>query len=179
MKPVFIIGFMGAGKSTYGRKLAKALQRSFVDLDDVVARALANDLGMPKASLASLIAQAGMDRFREVERDVLLQTDWKHAVVATGGGTACFYHNLDWMKEHGLVVFLDTPAPIILGRLRQSNLAERPMLKGLDDASLQQSITGLMAERLPYYEQAHLRFECSTETMTELTQRIKRYSETI
>lgn len=107
MKPVFIIGFMGAGKSTYGRKLAKALQRSFVDLDDVVARALANELGMPKASLASLIAQAGMDRFREVERDVLLQTDWKNAVVATGGGTACFYHNLDWMKEHGLVVFLD------------------------------------------------------------------------
>ncbi|MBK8659000.1 MAG: shikimate kinase [Bacteroidetes bacterium] len=179
MKPVFIIGFMGAGKSTHGKKLATALQRSFVDLDDVVARALAIELDLPPAPLAALIAQAGMDRFREVERDELRHTDWKHVVIATGGGTPCFYNNLNWMKEHGLVVFLDTPAPIVLGRLRQSNLEERPMLKGLDDAALQQTITGLLVERLPYYKQAHLRFEPSTETIPELALRIKRYSETI
>lgn len=168
MKPVFIVGFMGAGKTTFGKKLAAALQRSFIDLDDRVASAMAAEMSMAETKLPLLIEKVGIDRFRDYERDVLVNGEWGDAVVSTGGGTPCFYENMDWMKDAGVVVFLNTPHEIILGRLRQSNLAERPLLRGLDDTALKNKITAMLAERLPHYQKAHLTFHPATETIGEL-----------
>lgn len=179
MKPVFIVGFMGAGKTTFGKKLAAALHRSFIDLDLCIAREIASGLHLPDAPLHTWIDKIGIEKFRVFERDVLQKGVWEDAVVSTGGGTPCFYENMDWMKDAGVVVFLNTPQEIILGRLRKSDLQERPLLKGLDDAALKNTIAAMLAERLPYYQKAQLTFLPSTETVSDLARRITTFEQTI
>ncbi len=179
MKPVFIVGFMGAGKTTLGKKIAAALHRSFIDLDDRVASTMAAEMSMAETKLPLLIEKVGIDRFRDYERDVLVNGVWGDAVVSTGGGTPCYFDNMDWMKREGIVVFLNTPQEIILGRLRQSNLEQRPLLRGLDDTALKNKIAAMLAERLPYYQKAQLTFLPSTETVSDLARRITTFEQTI
>jgi shikimate kinase len=179
MKPVFIVGFMGAGKTTFGKKLAAALHRSFIDLDDSIASEVAAEMSLPPTKLSKLIEQIGIDKFRAYESTVLKKGQWEDAVVSTGGGTPCYYDNMDFMNRNGVVVFVDTPQEIILGRLRQSNLEERPLLRGLDDTALKNKIAAMLAARLPYYQKAHLTFLPSTETVSDLARRITTFEQTI
>lgn len=149
---------MAAGKSTFGKKLAKALGVSFVDLDERVRLQCILFYGLKDVSLAAVIDEIGMEKFREKERDVLREMNVEDTLVSTGGGTPCHFDNLDWMKINGVVVFLNTSPEIILGRLRQSDLNARPLLKGLDDEGLRQFIHDKLEERMPYYIQAHIHF---------------------
>src|ERR1700731_760133 len=92
---IFLIGFMGSGKTTLGRKLAHRLDYEFIDLDQVLeARA-----GM---TIAEYFTQFGEDAFRKLESQVLKQTPYPaNAVVSTGGGLPCFFDNMEWMNVHG------------------------------------------------------------------------------
>src|SRR5688500_15415463 len=125
--PVFLIGFMAAGKTTVGRRLAARLGRRFVDLDDAIAEAA----GAPVA------AQVAADEpaFRRREADALvaaIAAGGDGAVIATGGGCAAFGDNLDRMRAAGLVVALSASLPEIRRRAAAQD-ADRPLLRG-DDA---------------------------------------------
>lgn len=144
---IYLIGFMGSGKSHTGRRLAEARGVPFVDLDDWIEV----HSGL---SIAQIFNAEGEKGFRKREQKALHQTvSLERAVVACGGGTPCFFDNMEWMNARGLTVFLDTPAALILERLRKER-EHRPLIRDLNEAELGQYIRNKLAERRPCYEQA-------------------------
>jgi shikimate kinase len=143
--PIFLIGFMGTGKSTVGRIVAAALGFAFTDLDDVIVRQAGH--GVPQ-----IFAAEGEAGFRRREEAALLAaTAMRRTVVATGGGAACREPNLIAMLAAGRVVALSaTPAEVIR---RTGTGAGRPLLHGKADP--EGAAAALLAERAPFYARAH------------------------
>ncbi len=148
MKPVFLVGFMGSGKTTWGRKLANKTGRAFVDLDEVIVR----EIGMP---IAEYFTQYGEAAFRQVESQTLKNLPLgESTVISTGGGTPCYFDNMTWMNQIGTTVYFYLPPKALWDRLIQTDIASRPALKGLSGKELLADITAKLADRTPYYEQA-------------------------
>lgn len=166
-KPVFLIGFMGSGKTTTGKKLAAKLGLQFVDLDEEIIRQ------SQFSSIAEMEAAKGMDFFRQAEHDTLRSLNVESKLVSTGGGAPCYFDNLQWMKSKGVVVYLEMDEKSIYNRLKQTNLNERPLLKGLDDDELKEFISTKLQERRPFYEQAQVVFNPVKEDVGELMERLK------
>lgn len=151
-KPIFLVGFMGSGKTTWGKKIAQALHIPFIDLDhDIVAHI--------EMSIPEYFALHGEQRFRELESQFLKKQFGKDAVISTGGGTPCFYDNMEWIKHNGLSLYLYHTPKSLYARLSQSDVNKRPVLKGLSNESLLAFIESKLQERKRYYEQAHIKFE--------------------
>ena len=130
MKPLFLIGYMGCGKSTLGRRLARRLGAEFADTDALIER-------REGASVADVFRYEGEERFREVEREVLEQTlAGTAAVVSTGGGLPVWRDNMACMNAAGFTVYLRREAEQIARRLSPYGRQKRPRLRGLDDAEL-------------------------------------------
>lgn len=147
---VFLIGFMGSGKSYSGKRLAAALGCDFYDLD-----ALIED--REGASVAWIFEEKGETYFRELERQTLHETsNRERAVISCGGGTPCFFDNMDWMNAQGVTVWLDPPAELVLRRL-QRKPHKRPLLAGLEtDEQWLAFIAKKMEERRPFYSRAQI-----------------------
>src|ERR1700759_1262658 len=97
---IFLIGFMGSGKTTLGRKLANHWGCEFIDLDHKLEQQV-------ELSIAEYFSFFGEDSFRRLEAEVLRKTPYpKNAVVSTGGGLPCFFDNMDWMNAHGKTVYI-------------------------------------------------------------------------
>jgi shikimate kinase len=145
---------MGSGKSTLGPILANVLGYGFADLDARIAASA----GMP---VAQLFATRGEAAFRALEADALRATGREHdLVVATGGGALAREPNLSWARRHGTVVYLRATPEALAARLMRAR-AVRPLLLGddgarLSEAALRDRIAALLAERRPFYEQAHV-----------------------
>jgi shikimate kinase len=136
---IFLLGYMGSGKSTVGKKLASLLDYTFIDLDTMIESE--TDHSIPEWFAA------GEPKFREIESIVLRQTsEFKNTVVATGGGTPCFYDNLQWMNENGLTVYLKMSPGALFHRLIYSKTS-RPLLAGKTDVELMEYITESIRER--------------------------------
>jgi shikimate kinase len=149
MKPLFLVGFMGAGKTYRGQRLAAALDRSFLDMDEEIVR-------QSGKTIPEIFAESGEAGFRAIERQVLRSEAVLQAgVVATGGGLPCFFDNMDWMKARGQVIWLDVPPAVLAERLRPEK-AKRPLLAEVPDEDLESFIEKLLEQRRPYYEQANL-----------------------
>lgn len=146
-RSLFLIGFMGSGKTTYGRLLAQALDMPFVDLDE----ALEQEHGM---KVVELFEAWGETRFRREER-LMLRSVAGNAplVVATGGGTACFFDNMDFMNEVGETLYMRTSVRELKSRLIFSK-EDRPLLRGKTDAELKQYIAETLEKREVYYLKA-------------------------
>jgi shikimate kinase len=169
MQPVFLVGFMGSGKTTFGKKLAAKLKVPFVDLDlAVVDKYNADNPASTIATLKQLIEEKGMPFFRAIESETLRLMNTEAKVVSTGGGAPIYFDNMEWMKRRGCVVFLDVEEGILFSRLKTTDLEERPLLKDLDDAALKQFIHEKLQERLPVYSQAHIRFNPINQKTEEL-----------
>lgn len=144
---------MGSGKSTIGPLLARRLGWKFEDLDDLIESKIGT-------SIATFFSREGEPVFRELEFTTLKETQSiNNAVIALGGGALCTTKNLEWARSHGQVVYLEVNLTHLIGRLRKEKV-KRPMLhdnKGnpLDDEAVSQRISTLLAERTPYYTQAH------------------------
>ncbi len=168
---IFLVGFMGAGKTTFGKKLATKLGLQFVDLDEQIVkredRRPETGVNSP-VSVQNLIELHGIDYFRKAEADALRTLDLNNKLISTGGGAPCYYDNMQWMKEHGTVVFLHVDEGVLYSRLKTTDLNERPLLKGLDDEGLKQFIHDKLQERLPVYNQAHLQFNPVTDKIEVL-----------
>jgi shikimate kinase len=144
---IFLIGFMGCGKTTLGRKLANRLGYPFMDLDHV----LEAQAGM---TIAQYFAEFGEDAFRKLESEVLKQTDYhQHMVVSTGGGLPCFFDNMEWMNAHGKSVYIKLSPKTLAMRL-ENEKEERPLLREKHGEELIAFIAKKLIEREPFYTKA-------------------------
>jgi shikimate kinase len=160
--PIFLIGFMGTGKSTVGRMMAAQLGYDFSDLDEVITRAA----GCTVAQIFAAEGEAGFRR-REAEA-VVAAAGMRRAVIATGGGAACREANLAAMLAAGRVVALSaTPAEVLR---RTGSGAGRPLLQGKSDP--EGFAAALLAQREPFYARAHHRVDTVGKSPSEVVQEI-------
>ncbi len=147
---IFLTGFMGAGKSTAGRRLAKALDLEFLDLDFEIERVT----GM---KIAEIFIEKGEEDFRKTESETLrtLTTDQSHALISTGGGTPCFLENMKFMNSAGITVYLELPVGALVNRLMNSKNA-RPLIEGMNEKELNSYVADTLAQRVPYYRKAQI-----------------------
>src|SRR5918911_3541204 len=118
---IYLVGFMGAGKTTVGRELAARLDVPFFDLDDLVEAA-------EKSSIKDIFAQHGEPYFRKRERDILRATKYlDSAVIATGGGTFTFDENIQFIQSEGLSVYLSAPYALLRSRVKDKS--DRPLFR--------------------------------------------------
>lgn len=146
---IFLIGFMGSGKSSLGKKLAGALQYDFVDTDKMIEAAAGK-------SVADIFAQEGEAYFRERERETLAQlAERENIVVATGGGMACSYDNISSMNRLGVTIYLKAEPKLLAHRLAKYK-DKRPLLRATAQENLDKFIAEILQEREPFYRRADL-----------------------
>jgi shikimate kinase len=163
---IYLIGFMGSGKTTVGKKLAKKLGYDFVDLDQLIELKC-------KTTIDVLFEKYDEDAFRILENKTLTETAGAdNMVVATGGGTPCFYDNMTWMGAHGLTVYLKLDPGSLSDRLHASKRM-RPLLKGKTKPELVDYVHGKLAEREKYYMQADIIVKGENLEMNTLLEEIK------
>jgi shikimate kinase len=150
MMKIFLIGFMGCGKSTMGKKLAQKLGYTFVDLDHEIEKNLESTIG-------AYFASHGEDAFRKLESETLKTFDYPaNVVIATGGGAPCFFDNMDWMNENGLSIYIEM-SPAALAKRLESGKDKRPLLKDLTEAQMIEFIEKKLDERNVFYQRALLK----------------------
>jgi shikimate kinase len=147
---VFLIGFMGSGKTHWGRLLGEKLRLPFFDLDEQVE----SSEGKP---INRIFAEDGEEYFRLLEKDTLhiLTESHDSFVMAAGGGTPCYFNNIEYMKKAGTTVWINTPVELLFERLLNEK-NNRPLIKELNDAQLKSFIIKKFSDRKIYYEQADL-----------------------
>ncbi len=159
---IYLIGFMGSGKSTVGEVLAERLEVPFFDIDELVETA-------EEASIREIFASHGEPYFRRRERDFLLMTrHLERGVIATGGGTFTFEENIEFIQENGISIYLSVPYETCLSRVSVS-AAERPMFH--DELALRD----LYRSRKNNYRRADLVLEVGEkDTPREISGRIEK-----
>ncbi|ULQ52960.1 shikimate kinase [Flavihumibacter fluvii] len=147
---VYLIGFMGSGKSHWGRLLSERMNFPFYDLDDVIVQKSGR-------TITEIFESLGEEQFRILEKELLEKLTDEHPdlVLSCGGGTPCFFGNIDYMKEHGKVIWLNTSLDTLVARLVKEK-SHRPLIRDIPDAELKSVITKKLHDRKLYYEQAHL-----------------------
>ena len=164
---IFLIGLPGCGKSTTGKQLAGALHKPFVDID----REISKRAGL---SILDIFAKYGEAYFRKAEADIL--SYWcaqpHDFVMATGGGTPCFYSNMETINRAGISFFLDIEIATIAARMLQTEMARRPLFAGQNQSTIAGRVEAMRQERLPFYQQA--RFTVTDGfLLDEILQKIK------
>lgn len=141
------MGFMGAGKSTYGKRLANAMGYKSIDLDALIEEKSGK-------TITEIFESQGEEGFRTLEAEVLRSTlSEEDAVIATGGGTACFHENMNWMNSNGLTIYLRLFENILQKRLERAQ-EERPLLAGMDDGERHSYVHESLTQRSVFYTQA-------------------------
>ncbi len=138
---------MGSGKSYTGKRLAQKLDVPFIDLDDRIE-------ARQGQSISRLFATFGEAAFRQMEQEALHSlAKEENVVVATGGGTPCFFDNVEWMNQHGVTIYLKASPELLYQRLAPET-DHRPLLQGKKEAELLHFLKTKLAERSSFYEQA-------------------------
>ncbi len=169
MKPVFLIGYMGCGKTTLGEALALHMDALYIDLDQYIEQ-------QQGLSIVDLFSCQGEERFREIEaaalREVATMTD---VIVGCGGGTPCHGDNMSLMNDTGVTVWLvTTPERITARLLLPEQKAKRPKTVNLPDEAVLPMVERELNERVPYYSQAQLQFDSTDIETGPATQRTAR-----
>lgn len=169
---LFLVGYMGCGKTSIGRRLARRQGWGFADTDALVEQS-------EGASVADIFRYAGEEYFRRQERAAVERLLARHGnrVVSTGGGLPCWQDNMELLNGAGTTVYIRRPAAQIAARLSPYGRQKRPRLQGLDDGELIAFMTRNMAEREPFYLRArhtldggHLSDERIVETLVGMLQ---------
>ncbi|HEY8959605.1 shikimate kinase [Chitinophaga sp.] len=144
---IYLLGFMGAGKSYWGKQLADHWQLPYYDLDEVIVEA-------EEMAIADIFATKGEDYFREKESRLLRELSKQDKfLISCGGGTPCFQENMDFMNEHGTTVWINPSVETMVERLQRKK-SKRPLIADLEDEDLVGFVEKKMAERLPFYQQS-------------------------
>ncbi len=145
---IFLMGFMGSGKSFWMNKIAEKLGVKGSDLDTCIERAEGK-------TIQQIFEIGGASNFRQIEQRTLesILKNEKKQLLALGGGTPCFLDNLEQIKKNGISIYLKIPPAILLKNLK-GELEKRPLLKGKSQGELEKWINITLAERSKYYEQA-------------------------
>lgn len=162
---IFLIGFMGSGKTHWGKIWAGKYQLSFADLDEVIETT-------QRKTIAKIFEEKGEDHFREVESATLhTLADHKNVIIACGGGTPCFHNNMEWMNKNGITVYLRATPQQLTQRLVKEK-QKRPIISNISDDQLEDFIAQKLKGREPFYNQAKLILDevnVTAETFTEIT----------
>ena len=171
MRPIFLVGYMGCGKSTLGRAVSRASGIRFIDLDNYIE-------GRYHRTIKEIFAERGEDGFRDVERRMLHEVaDFEDVIVACGGGTACFFDNMEYMNELGTSVFLDTPIEKLHSRLMLGR-HKLPLIADKNAEELRLFIIEALSKRMEYYSKAQVVFSSDLlETKSEIAQTVKLFLE--
>lgn len=146
------MGYMGAGKTTLGKTLSKSLNLSFIDLDYYIERRYHKEI-------RQLFAEKGEDGFRDIERRMLHEVaEFEDVLISTGGGTPCFFDNMQFMNQAGVSVYLKVSVDELAKRLELCKQT-RPVLKNRSGEELKAFISESLKTRLPFYEQAKIIFD--------------------
>lgn len=163
---IFLVGFMASGKSRIGKLLANKLQYKYVDADDYIE-------AKTQQTIPQIFEERGEAYFRELEQTCLHELlQEEQILVSTGGGMACYFDNILQMNKNGLTIFLEVSPAVITSRLLQAKNT-RPLVKEFehDRDALLNFIEGKLTERLPFYRQAQVIFDCkmlNPETIAKL-----------
>lgn len=167
MSLVFIIGFMTAGKTREGKRLAKLMNKKFIDLDRYIEE-------REKKTVVQIFNEKGEENFRKIESEVLKSIDAnENLIVSCGGGTPCFHRNMNWMNDNGIVIWLKVSTKTVLKRVAESK-KQRPLLKTLEGNDLVNFINQKMIEREPFYSQAHIQMNTEHLSLEKLVEEINR-----
>lgn len=149
MERIFLIGYMGAGKTTIGKKLSKTLQLDFIDLDKYIQQTY-------QKSIHQLFEEKGEEGFRKMEQKALHEVaDFENVVISCGGGTPCFFDNMEVMKKAGTTVYIQVDPEELADRLLASKTI-RPLIAGKSKEELIPFIDKQLQERERYYNKADL-----------------------
>lgn len=142
---IFLVGFMGCGKSTFGKKLAAKLNWSFIDMDDYIEEKYSK-------SISDIFKEEGESRFRDIESEVIKELSSRsQTIISTGGGTPCFNNNADLLNSHGLSVYISLPPVTLVERLKGEK-AKRPLIANLKDDEMLSFVANKLEEREVFYK---------------------------
>lgn len=160
MERIFLIGYMGTGKTTAGRHLAQVLDLEFYDLDHYIEARF-------QKTVSQIFEEFGEEKFREIERSMLHEVgEFENVVIATGGGSPCFFDNMEYMNGVGKTVYLKASPEALTERL-SSCKAKRPLIKDKSDEELLAFVEENLVKREPFYSKAAIVFE--TENLVNKT----------
>lgn len=147
MTRIILIGYMGAGKTTVGRALSKEVGIPFYDLDWYVESRM-------RKKVPQLFAERGEEGFRKIERNMLHEVaEFENVIVSCGGGTPCFFDNMDYLNQQAETVYLEASPEVLYEHLRMGR-TERPLLKGKSPEELKVFIREQLEQREPFYRKA-------------------------
>jgi shikimate kinase len=164
---VFLIGFMGSGKTTAGKKLASKLNKDFLDIDQRIEK----DTG---TSIKKIFEIQGEQHFRHLESKYLRDLGGTtNLVVSTGGGLPCHSGNMEYMNKAGVTVYLEMKPEELFSRLQQ-NSEKRPLLKGKTEAEMLEFIRDKLNKREAFYNRAQIKTNGFNLNINELVSKIKK-----
>ncbi len=162
---IFIVGFMGSGKTSCGKKISRKLNLKFYDLDEYVET---NE----EKTISEIFETFGESYFRRIEQKYLRQLFKKeNIVVATGGGTPCYFSNMDEINENGISIYLKMSNKALFSRLADS-AEKRPLLKNMDEQLLVEFIENTMDKRKKYYDKASIVIEALSININDLCEKL-------
>ncbi len=163
---IYLVGYMGAGKTTAARRLAHRLGWEVVDTDALFEEKY-------KISVNDFFNKYDEPLYRKLESEVLKATEsLENVVVSTGGGTACYFDNMEWMNQHGLTVFLRISPQAAVDRVIHSR-HKRPLVEGKSEEELTEFVNRHYASRMPFYEQARITVKSEDLDVDSLLEVIK------
>ena len=149
MNRIYLVGYMGAGKTTAARRLANRLGWNVADTDDMFEAKY-------HISVCDFFHKYDEPLYRKLESEVLKSTEsLENVVISTGGGTACYFDNMEWMNQHGLTIFMRISTEAVVNRLMNAK-RKRPLAEGKSEEELTAFVSQHYASRIPFYEQARL-----------------------
>lgn len=149
MNRIYLVGYMGAGKTTAAKRLANRLGWEVADTDDLFEEKY-------RISVDDFFQKYDEPLYRKLESEILKSTESRdHIVISTGGGTACYFDNMDWMNQHGLTIFMRISPAAAVDRVLHSR-HKRPLARGKTEAELMEFVSQHYAARLPFYERAQI-----------------------
>jgi shikimate kinase len=161
---IFLIGFMGSGKTHWGRLWSADSLFSFVDLDHAIEKEEGK-------TIAKIFEEKGEQYFRELETSTLRSfNEDENIIIACGGGTPCFNNNMQWMNEHGVTVYLRATPKQLANRLAKEQ-EQRPLLHSVDKHELENFIEEKLNEREAFYSEAQIILDeenATVETIKEI-----------
>ena len=162
---IYFVGYMGAGKTTAARRLANRLGWEVADTDALFEEKY-------KISVCDFFNKYDEPLYRKLESEVLKETEnLKNTVISTGGGTACYFDNMDWMNQHGLTIFLRISEKAVIDRLLHAK-RKRPLAIGKTEAELTEFVSKHYTSRLPFYEKAQITVKAEDFDLEKLIEMI-------
>ena len=147
MVRIIIIGYMGAGKTTVGKALARELRLPFYDLDWYIESRM-------RKTVPQIFAERGEEGFRQVERNMLHEVaEFEDVIISCGGGTPCFFDNMEYLNQQGDTIYLKA-TPEVLFRHLQMGKTVRPLLRDKTPEEMLSFIAAQLSQREPFYTQA-------------------------